>query len=151
MIVAGLFWVTMPYLLRDQISWSTRSPERRRFVSGLGFVFGAAILSAPLSPIEPDSRYPRRRARRFSSPTFSHTARRFKLLREAFPVRTSSRSWVTSISFRLRSWAGTRTPRARSSTAPGQPFHPRRRSHRSESWNISPAFSRSSVYLFDSR
>jgi len=34
----------MPYLLRDQISWSTRSPERRRFVSGLGFVFGAAIL-----------------------------------------------------------------------------------------------------------
>src|SRR6476659_5878803 len=37
LIVAGLFWVTMPYLLRDQISWSTRSPERWRFISGLGF------------------------------------------------------------------------------------------------------------------
>jgi len=44
MIVAGLFWVTMPYLLRDQISWSTRNPGRWRFISGLGFVFGAAIL-----------------------------------------------------------------------------------------------------------
>src|SRR6476619_5254945 len=28
MIVAGLFWVTMPYLLRDQISWSTRDSAR---------------------------------------------------------------------------------------------------------------------------
>lgn len=44
MIVAGLFWVTMPYLLRDQISWSTRNPGRWRFISGLGFAFGAAIL-----------------------------------------------------------------------------------------------------------
>lgn len=44
MIVAGLFWVTMPYLLRDQISWSTRDSGRWRFLSGLGFVFGAAIL-----------------------------------------------------------------------------------------------------------
>ena len=48
MIAAGLFWVTMPYLLRDQISWSTRSPDRRRFISGLGFVFGAAILVCAL-------------------------------------------------------------------------------------------------------
>ena len=44
MIVAGLFWVTMPYLLRDQIDWSTRSLGHWRFVSGVGFIFGAAIL-----------------------------------------------------------------------------------------------------------
>jgi hypothetical protein len=44
MIVAGLFWVTMPYLLRDQISWSTRYAGRWQLLSGLGFVFGAAIL-----------------------------------------------------------------------------------------------------------
>ena len=44
MIVAGLIWVTMPYLLRDQIDWSTESPGRWRFLSGVGFVFGAAIL-----------------------------------------------------------------------------------------------------------
>ena len=44
MIVAGLFWVTMPYLLRDQIDWSTRHAGRWRLLSGLGLVFGAAIL-----------------------------------------------------------------------------------------------------------
>ena len=44
MIVAGLFWVTMPYLLRDQISWSTRDSVRWRILSGIGFLFGAAIL-----------------------------------------------------------------------------------------------------------
>jgi hypothetical protein len=44
MIVAGLFWVTMPYLLRDQISWSTRDSARWRILSGIGFLFGAAIL-----------------------------------------------------------------------------------------------------------
>jgi hypothetical protein len=44
MIVAGLIWVTMPYLLRDQIQWSTKSAGRWRLLSGLGLVFGAAIL-----------------------------------------------------------------------------------------------------------
>jgi hypothetical protein len=44
MILAGLFWVTMPYLLRDQIHWSTMTAGRWRLLSGLGFVFGAAIL-----------------------------------------------------------------------------------------------------------
>ena len=44
MIVAGLIWVTMPYLLRDQINWSTSHAGRWRLLSGLGFVFGAAIL-----------------------------------------------------------------------------------------------------------
>ncbi len=44
MIVAGLFWVTMPYLLRDQIFWSTKSSGRWRLLSGFGLIFGAAIL-----------------------------------------------------------------------------------------------------------
>jgi hypothetical protein len=44
LIVAGLIWVTMPYLLRDQINWSTRDLARWRLISGLGFAFGAAIL-----------------------------------------------------------------------------------------------------------
>ena len=44
MIVAGLFWVTMPYLLREQIHWSTKTAGRWRLLSGLAFVFGAAIL-----------------------------------------------------------------------------------------------------------
>jgi hypothetical protein len=44
LIVAGLIWVTMPYLLRDQIDWSTRNTGRWRILSGLGLAFGAAIL-----------------------------------------------------------------------------------------------------------
>jgi hypothetical protein len=44
MIIAGLIWVTMPYLLRDQIQWSTRSVGRWWLLSGFGLVFGAAIL-----------------------------------------------------------------------------------------------------------
>ena len=48
MIVAGLIWVTMPYLLRDQISWSMKNSGRWRLLSGFGFVFGAAILVCAL-------------------------------------------------------------------------------------------------------
>lgn len=44
LIVAGLIWVTMPYLLRDQIQWSTKSTGRWGLLSGCGLAFGAAIL-----------------------------------------------------------------------------------------------------------
>lgn len=44
LVVVGLIWVTMPYLLRDQIQWSTRSAGRWRLLSAVGLVFGAAIL-----------------------------------------------------------------------------------------------------------
>jgi hypothetical protein len=44
MIVAGLFWVTMPYLLRDQIDWSAKNAGRWRLVTGFAFLFGIAIL-----------------------------------------------------------------------------------------------------------
>jgi hypothetical protein len=45
MIIAGLFWVMMPYLLRDQINWSARSSGRWRLLHGLGLLYGAAILA----------------------------------------------------------------------------------------------------------
>ena len=45
LIVVGLFWVTMPYLMRDQINWSARSNGRWRITHGLVFLYGAAILA----------------------------------------------------------------------------------------------------------
>jgi hypothetical protein len=48
MIVAGLFWVTMPYLLRDQIHWSTKSAGRWRFLSGAALLYGVAILGCAI-------------------------------------------------------------------------------------------------------
>jgi len=49
LIVAGLFWVTMPYLLRDQINWSARSNGRWRVAHGLAFLYGAAILACAVT------------------------------------------------------------------------------------------------------
>jgi hypothetical protein len=45
MIVAGLIWVTMPYLLRDQINWSARRPWLWRLTHVLVLLYGAAILT----------------------------------------------------------------------------------------------------------
>jgi hypothetical protein len=45
LIVAGLFWVMIPYLLRDQINWSTRSAARWRCVHGVALLYGAVILA----------------------------------------------------------------------------------------------------------
>ena len=45
LVVAGLFWVTMPYLLRDQINWSLRSAFRWRFLHAIAFVYGGVILT----------------------------------------------------------------------------------------------------------
>jgi len=44
LVVAGLFWVTMPYLLRDQINWSARSNFRWRFLHGIALLYGATLL-----------------------------------------------------------------------------------------------------------
>jgi hypothetical protein len=44
LVIAGLFWVTMPYLLRDQIAWTTRNNTRWRFVNGAVLVYGAVTL-----------------------------------------------------------------------------------------------------------
>src|SRR5437870_7833726 len=45
LIIAGLFWVTMPYLLRDQITWSARNSGRWRLMHGVALLYGAAILA----------------------------------------------------------------------------------------------------------
>ncbi len=44
LIIAGLFWVTMPYLLRDHIQWSTRSIGRFRAINVISLIYGAVIL-----------------------------------------------------------------------------------------------------------
>ena len=44
LIVNGLFWVTMPYLLRDHIAWSTRSTGRWIALNVLALLYGGAIL-----------------------------------------------------------------------------------------------------------
>lgn len=49
LIVAGLIWVTMPYLLRDQINWSARTNVRWRFAHGLALVYGLAILACAVT------------------------------------------------------------------------------------------------------
>jgi hypothetical protein len=43
-IVAGMFWVGKPYLLRDQISWLTKTPPRYRIAMLAGVIFGLVIL-----------------------------------------------------------------------------------------------------------
>jgi hypothetical protein len=49
LIVAGLFWVAAPYLLRDQINWSTRTPARWRILHGVTLLYGAALLACALA------------------------------------------------------------------------------------------------------
>jgi len=49
LIVAGLFWVTMPYLLRDQIHWSSRTNGRWRIANAFAFLYGAAILTCAVT------------------------------------------------------------------------------------------------------
>ena len=44
LIVAGLLWVMMPYLLRDQIDWSARSNARWHIIHGIAAAYGAVIL-----------------------------------------------------------------------------------------------------------
>ena len=45
LIIAGLFWAAVPYVLRDQVNWSARSALRWRLVHGIAFFYGAAILA----------------------------------------------------------------------------------------------------------
>jgi hypothetical protein len=45
LIIAGLFWVTMPYLLRDQVNWSSRTSARWQAIHGITALYGIAILA----------------------------------------------------------------------------------------------------------
>jgi hypothetical protein len=44
LITAGLFWVAIPYVLRDQINWSARSVFRWRCLHAIALVYGCVIL-----------------------------------------------------------------------------------------------------------
>ena len=43
-ILLALFWIGMPYLLRDQITWVSRNSGRWRIFSGTGLAYGVALL-----------------------------------------------------------------------------------------------------------
>jgi hypothetical protein len=45
LIVAGLFWVAIPYVLRDQINWSTRSVFRWCCLNAIALIYGGVILA----------------------------------------------------------------------------------------------------------
>src|SRR5919201_2170715 len=44
LILAGLFWVAIPYVLSDQITWSTRSILRWRCLHAMALIYGGVIL-----------------------------------------------------------------------------------------------------------
>ena len=45
LILAGLFWVAIPYVLRDQINWSARSRFRWGCVHVMALIYGCVILT----------------------------------------------------------------------------------------------------------
>ena len=45
LIIAGLFWVAIPYLLRDQINWSARTVFRWRCLHAIALIYGCVILT----------------------------------------------------------------------------------------------------------
>ena len=47
-LTLGMFWVGKPYLLRDQITWVTKSVPRWRIATALGVVWGALIVGFAL-------------------------------------------------------------------------------------------------------
>jgi len=49
LVIAGLFWVTMPYLLRDQINWSARSDGRWRFLHGVAVAYGVIMITLAIT------------------------------------------------------------------------------------------------------
>src|SRR5204863_4281803 len=44
LIIVGLFWVAVPYVIRDQIKWSARSGFRWRCLHAIALVYGGVIL-----------------------------------------------------------------------------------------------------------
>ncbi len=45
LILGGLFWVAIPYVLRDQINWTTRSTFRWRCLHAIALIYGCVILT----------------------------------------------------------------------------------------------------------
>ena len=47
-IIAGMFFVGMPFLMRDAITWVTANPARWNLASISGIIYGALLLIAAL-------------------------------------------------------------------------------------------------------
>lgn len=47
-IIVGLFWVGMPFTMRNQIAWLQARPSRYRVVCLAGIVYGVLVLAAAL-------------------------------------------------------------------------------------------------------
>jgi hypothetical protein len=52
-IVFAMFWVGMPYTLRDQIAWITKDQKRWRAATFAGLAYGALLLVLPLTFARP--------------------------------------------------------------------------------------------------
>jgi hypothetical protein len=48
-LTIGLFWVGMPYLLRDQISWITKNGTRFKAATFTGLVYGLVVLACTVT------------------------------------------------------------------------------------------------------
>ena len=44
LIIAGLFWVAIPYVLRDQLNWIARSAFRWRCLHAIELIYGCVLL-----------------------------------------------------------------------------------------------------------
>jgi hypothetical protein len=44
LVIAGLFWVAIPYILRDQINWIARSAFRWHCLHAIELIYGGVIL-----------------------------------------------------------------------------------------------------------
>ena len=49
LVVLGLIWVMVPYKLRDQINWFSKTTTRWRGANVFGFVYGVALIGLALT------------------------------------------------------------------------------------------------------
>jgi hypothetical protein len=49
LVVLGLSWVMVPYKLRDQINWFSKTTVRWRGINVFGFVYGVALIALALT------------------------------------------------------------------------------------------------------
>jgi hypothetical protein len=47
-IILGMFWIGMPYTLRNQISWVSASEKRWRAAAFAGLAYGALLVTGGL-------------------------------------------------------------------------------------------------------
>lgn len=48
LIIKSLYWVGMPYLFRDTVTWATASQKRWQMLSAAGLAYGLAIITCAL-------------------------------------------------------------------------------------------------------